>query len=156
MSCGSVGFSLAHTGDLCVVAVARGRVGVDVERKGREVGDVERMAGRWFSEREREWVGGDGERFLRTWTRKEAFVKATGSGVGRGDMKEFWVRDGRVEGNGVQEGWRVADFTVDGQKSMGEEEGEGEYVGCVVVGGDEQSERFLVNGKDLEKTWFTY
>jgi 4'-phosphopantetheinyl transferase len=85
-----VQFSIAHTQDLALVAVTRGRpIGVDVERL-RPITDVQGIAERFFSDPEREALkplAGTAEElnaFFRCWTRKEAYIKATGEGLGRG------------------------------------------------------------------------
>ncbi len=80
-------FNLSHSGDVGVAAVSRSYdVGVDIERE-RDVSDG--LAERFFSSREVASLQVlDGTRqhaaFFRCWTRKEAFVKATGEGIGRG------------------------------------------------------------------------
>ena len=56
----------------------RREVGVDVERE-REIEDAEAIAERCFSPAERDACRALG--FLYCWTRKEAFVKALGSGL---------------------------------------------------------------------------
>ncbi|MFV0295971.1 MAG: 4'-phosphopantetheinyl transferase family protein [Hyphomicrobiaceae bacterium] len=79
-------FNLSHSGDIAVVAVSDvGEVGVDVEIPRQ----VERaVAEQYFSARElselgrfppADWLDG----FYRCWTRKEAFIKATGEGLAR-------------------------------------------------------------------------
>lgn len=80
-------FSYSDSGDLALVAVGRGRsVGVDVESL-RPLSDLAGVAERFFaveecaallalSEPERE-AG-----FYRLWTRKEAYIKALGTGLG--------------------------------------------------------------------------
>ena len=79
-------FSLSHSGDRALVALARTpRVGVDVEVFRSGV-DRERLAARNFSASEQgELLGLSGpehERaFYRVWTRKEAYVKALGRGL---------------------------------------------------------------------------
>lgn len=79
-----VDFSIAHAGDLAVLAVTAGReIGVDVESTvGREVvgPDLERA----LSESERRDFhehGGGYADFVVRWTRKEAVLKATGRGL---------------------------------------------------------------------------
>jgi len=79
-------FNLSHSGDVVVLAVAPTEVGVDVESM-REVANAERLARRFFSPAEHEIVHGvdvtERDRaFLRIWTQKEAYLKATGLGVG--------------------------------------------------------------------------
>ncbi len=81
-------FNVSHSGGLALLAFAwRREVGVDVERL-RPVPEAEDIAGRYFSP----WEAAElrrlpkGERaaaFFRCWTRKEAFVKATGDGLSR-------------------------------------------------------------------------
>jgi 4'-phosphopantetheinyl transferase len=79
-------FNLSHARGLAVLAVAWGReVGVDVEAV-RPMGDLAGLVARFFSPREREEFarvepGRRAEVFFRTWTRKEAYVKAIGAGL---------------------------------------------------------------------------
>lgn len=81
-------FNMAHSRDMVVVAVARGRrVGVDIEHID-EPGDVRRIAARFLSPRDRDMIEGlpaerQRDAFLRCWTRKEAYMKARGDGVSR-------------------------------------------------------------------------
>lgn len=79
-------FNLSHSGELVVLAVSDDPVGVDVEAI-RQVANADRLARRFFSPAERQAVAACcGERrdraFLTIWTRKEAYLKATGLGVG--------------------------------------------------------------------------
>jgi 4'-phosphopantetheinyl transferase len=79
-------FNVSHTNGLALLAFVKQRaIGVDVERLGRET-EVERLAERFFSKRERDELKplcGDELRaaFFRCWTRKEAYVKARGEGL---------------------------------------------------------------------------
>ena len=78
-------FNLSHSGDLALVAIARGmRVGVDVERPRDR--DPLRVADRYFSAAEvaalRAYPPGDRPAaFLRYWTAKEALAKGMGLGL---------------------------------------------------------------------------
>jgi 4'-phosphopantetheinyl transferase len=79
-------FNISHSGMTALLAFTRGReVGVDVELIRHDF-DVEGIARRFFSEHERQelMAFAPEERhpaFFRCWTRKEAYVKATGSGL---------------------------------------------------------------------------
>jgi len=78
---GGPGFSLTHAGDLVGLAVRPdGPVGLDVEQ-ARAVADLAALAGHVRSPVESARGGVDPEAFFRTWTRKEALVKATGEGL---------------------------------------------------------------------------
>jgi 4'-phosphopantetheinyl transferase len=75
-------FNLAHSGELALVAVTRGReIGVDVERL-RPVEHWQEIASRYFHPTETAAIGADVAQtptnFFRCWTRKEAVLKAIG------------------------------------------------------------------------------
>lgn len=79
-------FNVSHSGDAAVVALSRaGAVGVDVEQV-RPIDDRDAIAARTFAPREAAALMSLGETvrdraFFTCWTRKEAFVKATGEGL---------------------------------------------------------------------------
>lgn len=79
-------FNLSYAGDLMLLAVTQKRaLGVDLERI-RPVPEMEDIAALWFSPLERDaWQRLRNEQklyaFYRVWTRKEAFLKATGRGL---------------------------------------------------------------------------
>jgi 4'-phosphopantetheinyl transferase len=74
-------FSLSHAGELVGVAVrSDGPVGLDVEQV-RDLADLDALAGHVHSPTERSRPCPDPAGFFRTWTRKEALVKATGDGL---------------------------------------------------------------------------
>ena len=86
-----VEFNLSHSDDLALVAVALDRpVGVDLERWSEETEHLE-LAERFFSPAERNALRALAddrvrlvEGFFAAWTRKEAYLKATGAGITRG------------------------------------------------------------------------
>jgi 4'-phosphopantetheinyl transferase len=90
---GEIQFNLSHSEDLAVVAVSFGSIlGVDVEQV-REMPDWPQMARQFFSDPEIAAI----ERvpsheastmFLRFWTRKEALLKAMGTGL-QDDLSSF-------------------------------------------------------------------
>lgn len=79
-------FNVAHSHDLALIAVTRAApVGVDVELI-RPMRDADRIAERYFSPREAEALrhASAADRaalFFVLWTRKEAWLKATGQGI---------------------------------------------------------------------------
>ena len=84
---GRLQFNMSHSGELAVAAVATDPVGIDVEEL-REVRGAAAIAARFFSEAEQTQYNAlapeDRTRaFFRCWTRKEAFIKATGEGLSR-------------------------------------------------------------------------
>jgi 4'-phosphopantetheinyl transferase len=87
----NVEFNLSHSEGIALVAMARGQpVGIDVQHWSDSVEHL-RLADRFFSLHEREAlraVTREAEQvagaFFAAWTRKEAYVKATGYGIARG------------------------------------------------------------------------
>jgi 4'-phosphopantetheinyl transferase len=87
----AVEFNLSHSDDLALVAVARAHaVGVDLERWSEGVEYLE-LAERFFSPGERRALRALAHvpdlveaGFFAAWTRKEAYLKATGHGITRG------------------------------------------------------------------------
>ncbi len=78
-------FNVAHSGRLVLLAFAACDVGVDVEEVRRGV-EVEDLARRFFSADEADALAaspsaGRARLFFRIWTRKEAFLKAHGTGL---------------------------------------------------------------------------
>lgn len=86
---GTLQFNLSHTRGTIVIALAFGcEVGVDVEG-GRALRQREALIREVFSAEEQTFFEGldeamTQERFIRGWTLKEAYVKATGQGIAAG------------------------------------------------------------------------
>ncbi len=109
----SLEFNVSHSGDLVLVVVASGDpVGVDVEQISARV-DSLALAARFFHPDEHEHLlhlhGQDRDRaFYRMWTRKEACLKATGTGLrglsGRAPLSG--------DGNGQDAGVRLVELSV--------------------------------------------
>jgi len=79
-------FNVSHSGGIALFAFSRRReIGVDVEHVRRDF-DVEAIAGRFFSAHELAQLAAIPaeqrvDAFFRCWTRKEAYIKATGEGL---------------------------------------------------------------------------
>jgi len=79
-------FSLSHSDGLVLVAVSgRCALGVDVERV-RPIPESDQIVAKWFSARENAMLSALSaeqklEAFFNGWTRKEAYLKATGEGI---------------------------------------------------------------------------
>jgi len=79
-------FNLAHSGAYALVAIARERrIGVDIEQKREDI-DHATLAKNFFAPEEREALAqlsppSQLKAFFDCWTRKEAYLKATGSGL---------------------------------------------------------------------------
>jgi len=79
-------FNVSHSGNLALIAVSsERRLGVDIEKIRADV-DTVALAERFFSRRERAGLQALADHlrvpaFYACWTRKEAFLKATGSGL---------------------------------------------------------------------------
>ena len=99
--CAGLRFSLSHSGDTALVAVAWDReVGVDLEAV-RPLGDVLGLAASCFSPAERRALGAVPHKerlncFFDGWTRKEAFLKLMGDGLSR-PLDSFDVTLGPAE-----------------------------------------------------------
>ena len=82
----SIQFNMTHSGDLAVIALTlRREIGVDLEQI-RPMSDMQQIADRFFCPEEASEVmsAPETEReraFFRCWTRKEAYIKATGDGL---------------------------------------------------------------------------
>jgi 4'-phosphopantetheinyl transferase len=79
-------FNLAHSEDLALIAMSHlGPLGVDLEHI-RPISDTDKLVERFFSSRENALFGAlpDEQKntaFFNLWTRKEAWLKATGEGI---------------------------------------------------------------------------
>lgn len=110
-----VEFSLSHTGSVVLIGLGDLPLGVDVEKvpEGRTVGQV----GSGFHPREAAELLGlpadaRPEAFARVWVRKEALLKAIGTGLSRGISRDY-VGAGTVPGTPVA-GLRIHDLALPG------------------------------------------
>lgn len=104
-------FSLSHAGPLVLVTVAERVVGADVEALP-EPGTVAELASVLHPAERAELAEADGtdrlpQVFARLWTRKEAYLKGLGTGLGRGPELDYV--GSRQPG---PEGWTLADLDM--------------------------------------------
>lgn len=82
-------FNISHSDQYILIGLSlHNKVGVDIEKVNKEI-DFESLSKRFFSKKEKEYIKGiDPENkpdaFFTIWTRKEAFIKATGKGIAYG------------------------------------------------------------------------
>ena len=110
-----VEFSLSHTGSVVLIGLGDLPLGVDVEKipEGRTAGQV----GSGFHPQETEELldlpaDARPEAFARVWVRKEALLKAIGTGLSRGISRDY-VGAGTVPGTPVA-GLRIHDLALPG------------------------------------------
>lgn len=78
---GNLHFNYSHAGEKLLCAVHTAPVGADIEKIGAY---RDRVARRVCTPAEYRYIGGDAVRFLEVWTRKEAYAKYNGRGLGIG------------------------------------------------------------------------
>ncbi len=110
--------SVSHSGAYFSCLISDRPVGVDMQET-RKISS-HKIAGRYFSEKEREYIRERGEKgFFELWTRKEAYSKYTGNGIkdiiagvtviGRDDVEflDFQIGDGMYLSCCIQAGNKV-------------------------------------------------
>ena len=70
--------NLSHSGNYAVCAGSDYEVGIDIQQMRRA---NFRIAERFFTKQECEYISGSESRFFELWSKKESYVKATGSGI---------------------------------------------------------------------------
>ncbi|MBW7471907.1 4'-phosphopantetheinyl transferase superfamily protein [Marinobacter sp. M216] len=108
--------SLSHSHGLSACATSPGqRIGLDLEPCTRHP-HWQRVARRWFTPREQAWLLAEDcpETFLRVWTLKEAWLKATGRGIA-GNLQTLEVGPGfELRGDQNEPDWQADCWKVDG------------------------------------------
>ena len=114
----NIKFNVSHSRDLAIYAVCLNKeIGVDVEYI-RDVGSADKIIERFFTEDEKRYyysLPEDSKRhaFFTLWTRKEAYSKARGMGIGL-PLKDFDLN--LVPNNQNRENkskWSLIDFDID-------------------------------------------
>lgn len=87
-------FSVSHCVDTVVCAISENEIGIDTEK----IRSIRlRIAEKFATEAELEYIGDDVNRFFEIWTLKEAFFKCKGTGLGS-DIKSVGFS---VDGAGI-------------------------------------------------------
>ncbi|MBQ8248870.1 MAG: 4'-phosphopantetheinyl transferase superfamily protein [Clostridia bacterium] len=74
--------SIAHSHERCLVAVSDSEIGADIEYRSSEEDRLIRLAERFFTKEEAEYVKErPSERFYEIWCAKESYIKYTGEGL---------------------------------------------------------------------------
>ncbi|MGO5000314.1 4'-phosphopantetheinyl transferase family protein [Oceanisphaera sp. W20_SRM_FM3] len=87
-------FNISHTGSLLALAIGnQAPLGVDLESRLLSSAQIQRLAKRYFNEKEQVWLAQhpDPAHFLRLWTLKEAVLKAHGSGIANNLNAVHWL-----------------------------------------------------------------
>jgi 4'-phosphopantetheinyl transferase len=100
----TLAFNVSHSGVLAVIAVSDlGPIGVDLEEHA-QLDDPAAIARRFFTPAEAAYVDGDPAAFYRLWCRKEAWIKAQGTGLDA-------LLD-RVDVRAPPDGWMLVDIDI--------------------------------------------
>jgi len=132
-------FNVSHSGRIALYAFTRRReIGVDVEQVRRDF-DVEAIARRFFSPREQRQLADfcNEERvdaIFRCWTRKEAYIKATGKGLSL-PLAQFDVSLGAVKKSALLE--TRPDGSEAGRWFLREVQGGPGYIAAICVRGQD-------------------
>jgi 4'-phosphopantetheinyl transferase len=108
--------SLSHSQGLCACTTHAGLpIGLDLEPCQRHA-RWQRVVKRWFSPVEQEWLlrEDDSNAFLKVWTLKEAWLKATGRGIA-GNLQTLEVRRNfEIYGDQPEQDWQAACCHIEG------------------------------------------
>lgn len=91
--CAGVHVSLSHSNGRCAAAISDAPIGVDIEYNKSDSARALRIAKRYFTSEEHEYVKEHPEeRFYEIWCKKESYIKYTGEGFSRA-LSSFSVLD---------------------------------------------------------------
>ena len=114
----NIKFNVSHSRDIAIYAICLNKeIGVDVEYI-RDVGTADKIVKRFFTEEEKSFyssLSDDKKKlgFFTLWTRKEAYSKARGMGIGL-PLKDFDISLVQSETNGANKSkWSLIDLDID-------------------------------------------
>ena len=90
-------FNISHSGDTLALAIGnQNSLGVDIEGRQLSTVQINRLARRYLSEQEQQWLSLSqtaSADFTRLWTVKEAVLKAHGGGIANNLQRVHWQPD---------------------------------------------------------------
>ena len=109
-------FNLSHSEDLAVCAVTwNSVVGIDLEYR-KSINQIQSLSERFFTQAESQIIldhDSDPAKFLKIWTLKEAYLKATGEGLGKlSEVSTIWEQGEitRLAVNQIPLDWTIYQF----------------------------------------------
>jgi 4'-phosphopantetheinyl transferase len=118
LSQGGLEFNLSHSAHLAVIAVAADRpVGIDLEQV-HPINDLEKLTERFFTSGEHQRLlrlpaAQRLPNFFRGWTCKEAYLKATGEGLGQLHSPEVYIQPQQAAYFVNPPDWQVQELEVE-------------------------------------------
>ncbi len=114
----SLEFNLSHSEDLAVCAVTwNSVVGIDLEYQ-KPINHIQSLSERFFTQAESQIIQAseysDQAKFLKIWTLKEAYLKATGEGLGKlSEVSTIWEQGEitRLAVNEIPLDWTIYQFS---------------------------------------------
>lgn len=111
-------FNISHAGDWVVFALSKATIGIDIEPINSTF-DYQEVITQFFEPSEIEFISKSAypyQSFFKIWTRKEAFLKALGSGL-TDHLNQYCFLDGRrsisLSETIVYKDWQVISFLMD-------------------------------------------
>ena len=93
----NIDFNISHSGEYIILVISdRYRVGVDLEMRTPDI-DASELGKVVFSDHEQNIVASNIDKFLIIWTKKEALIKAHGTGFGTGHYKNTQLSINPIE-----------------------------------------------------------
>lgn len=92
-------FNISHSGDMLALTIGnQNSLGVDIEGRQLSATQITRLARRYLSEQEQQWLSRSqtaSADFTRLWTVKEAVLKAHGGGIANNLQRVHWQPDAK-------------------------------------------------------------
>lgn len=105
---GGVKFNISHGKGLIAIAFSDEEVGIDLEKIAEDKPEYDKIARKYFTERERAGIF-NARDFLALWTKKESAIKYIGSSIAKSLSSTYFDGDA-PKGNEKYEGAKTATF----------------------------------------------